>query len=55
MRQSCNNILIGARSFNIGAMASNLNTKVDSPLDDSGHDTHTASTTVGEQTHCFIK
>ena len=46
MPQRCNNKLIGARSFDIGAMASNLNTKVDS---------HTASTTVGEQTHCFVK
>ena len=47
MRLSCNNKLIGVRSFNIGAMVSNVNTKVNSPLDDSGHGKHTTSTAAG--------
>ncbi|XP_024965723.1 subtilisin-like protease SBT1.7 [Cynara cardunculus var. scolymus] len=44
---SCNNKLIGARSFNIAAMASNSSMKVEPPLDEDGHGTHTASTAAG--------
>ncbi|GJY30419.1 subtilisin-like protease SBT1.2 [Tanacetum coccineum] len=48
---SCNNKLIGARSFNIAAMASNSSTKVETPLDEDGHGSHTASTAAGR----FVK
>ncbi|KAJ9548793.1 hypothetical protein OSB04_021336 [Centaurea solstitialis] len=48
---SCNNKLIGARSFNIAAMASNSSTKVETPIDEDGHGTHTASTAAGR----FVK
>ncbi|KAL2543618.1 Subtilisin-like protease SBT1.2 [Forsythia ovata] len=41
----CNNKLIGARSFNVAANASKVG--VESPLDDDGHGTHTASTAAG--------
>ncbi|XP_075524257.1 subtilisin-like protease 4 [Primulina tabacum] len=41
----CNNKLIGARSFNVASNASK--TIVDTPLDDDGHGTHTASTAAG--------
>ncbi|PWA96445.1 Peptidase S8/S53 domain-containing protein [Artemisia annua] len=44
---TCNNKLIGARSFHIAARASNLSLNVESPLDDLGHGTHTASTAAG--------
>ncbi|KAL4565770.1 hypothetical protein LXL04_029875 [Taraxacum kok-saghyz] len=44
---TCNNKLIGARSFNIAAMASNSSVKVETPIDDDGHGTHTASTAAG--------
>ncbi|GKG35268.1 subtilisin-like protease SBT1.2, partial [Tanacetum coccineum] len=43
---SCNDKIIGARSLSIGAMDLNVNMKVELPLDDSGHGTHTASTTA---------
>lgn len=42
----CNNKLIGARSFNLGAMAAS-----ESPIDEDGHGTHTASTAAGS----FVK
>nr|XP_043630503.1 subtilisin-like protease 4 [Erigeron canadensis] len=48
---SCNNKLIGARSFNIAAMASNASTGVETPLDEDGHGTHTSSTAAGR----FVK
>lgn len=37
---ACNNKLIGARSFNVAE-------KAESPFDDDGHGTHTASTAAG--------
>ncbi|KAG8374819.1 hypothetical protein BUALT_Bualt10G0035200 [Buddleja alternifolia] len=43
--KECNNKLIGARSFNLAANASNTDSKT--PLDDDGHGTHTASTAAG--------
>ncbi|XP_023747227.1 subtilisin-like protease 4 [Lactuca sativa] len=45
---TCNNKLIGARSFTIGAMASNISR---TPIDEFGHGTHTASTAAGR----FVK
>ncbi|KAF7828339.1 subtilisin-like protease SBT1.2 [Senna tora] len=42
---ACNNKLIGARSFN--AAKAMLGEKADSPFDDDGHGTHTASTAAG--------
>ncbi|XP_028787848.1 subtilisin-like protease SBT1.2 [Neltuma alba] len=42
---ACNNKIIGARSFNSAARARGQ--KVDSPFDDDGHGTHTASTAAG--------
>ncbi|KAK4389376.1 Subtilisin-like protease SBT1.2 [Sesamum angolense] len=45
----CNNKLIGARSFNLAANASSL--EVETPLDDDGHGTHTASTAAGGFVH----
>nr|KAJ0202487.1 hypothetical protein LSAT_V11C600334580 [Lactuca sativa] len=44
---TCNNKLIGARSFNIASMASNTSKKVETPIDEDGHGTHTASTAAG--------
>ncbi|KAL2516803.1 Subtilisin-like protease SBT1.2 [Abeliophyllum distichum] len=41
----CNNKLIGARSFNVAANSSQVDDE--SPLDDDGHGTHTASTAAG--------
>lgn len=46
----CNNKLIGARSFDIGAQAIK-GVKADPPLDDDGHGTHTSSTAAG----AFVK
>ncbi|OWM71945.1 subtilisin-like protease SBT1.2 [Punica granatum] len=44
----CNNKLIGARSFNIAAMALNgKDAAAEPPLDEDGHGTHTASTAAG--------
>lgn len=40
---ACNNKLIGARKFSIGN---------ETPLDESGHGTHTASTTAGNFVQC---
>ncbi|GKA01996.1 hypothetical protein Tco_0674661 [Tanacetum coccineum] len=40
-------MVIGARSFNIGATASNANMKIYSPLDDIINRTHIASTAAG--------
>ncbi|KAH6818153.1 hypothetical protein C2S51_001756 [Perilla frutescens var. frutescens] len=42
----CNNKLIGARSFNLAANASQPEAET-TPLDDDGHGTHTASTAAG--------
>ncbi|XP_054823108.1 subtilisin-like protease 4 [Prosopis cineraria] len=42
---ACNKKIIGARSFNSAAKARGQ--KVDSPFDDDGHGTHTASTAAG--------
>ncbi|KAI9076649.1 hypothetical protein K1719_041098 [Acacia pycnantha] len=42
---ACNNKIIGARSFNSAAKARGQ--KIDSPFDDDGHGTHTASTAAG--------
>ncbi|KAJ8511735.1 hypothetical protein OPV22_002169 [Ensete ventricosum] len=45
---SCNNKLIGARSFISGAMAMKGQAVAsESPIDDDGHGTHTASTAAG--------
>ncbi|URD80778.1 subtilisin-like protease [Musa troglodytarum] len=45
---SCNNKLIGARSFISGAMAMKGEAVAsDSPIDDDGHGTHTTSTAAG--------
>ncbi|KAI3505110.1 hypothetical protein L1887_27021 [Cichorium endivia] len=44
---TCNNKIIGARAFNIAAMASNASRKAETPLDEDGHGTHTASTAAG--------
>lgn len=41
---TCNNKLIGARSFNLAAMSIE---KDDTPIDEDGHGTHTASTAAG--------
>ncbi|RVX15399.1 Subtilisin-like protease SBT1.4 [Vitis vinifera] len=50
MASECNNKLIGARSFNVGAKATKGVT-AEPPLDDDGHGTHTASTAAG----AFVK
>ncbi|XP_061348213.1 subtilisin-like protease 4 [Gastrolobium bilobum] len=47
---ACNNKLIGARSFNIAAMAMKEG-KEETPIDEDGHGTHTASTAAG----AFVK
>nr|XP_043618772.1 subtilisin-like protease 4 [Erigeron canadensis] len=44
---SCNNKLIGARSFNSVATASNVSKGVETPLDEDGYGTHTASIAAG--------
>lgn len=46
----CNNKLIGARSFNIAAKAMKGG-KTETPIDEEGHGTHTASTAAGR----FVK
>ncbi|XP_027336548.1 subtilisin-like protease SBT1.2 [Abrus precatorius] len=43
---ACNNKLIGARSFNLAAMAMK-GEKAEAPIDEDGHGTHTASTVAG--------
>ncbi|OMO81023.1 hypothetical protein COLO4_23810 [Corchorus olitorius] len=43
---TCNNKIIGARSFNIDGNMTN-GTGVQPPIDDDGHGTHTASTAAG--------
>ncbi|KAK7330666.1 hypothetical protein VNO77_24864 [Canavalia gladiata] len=43
---ACNNKLIGARSFNLAAMAMK-GEKAEAPNDENGHGTHTASTAAG--------
>ncbi|XVE64948.1 hypothetical protein DITRI_Ditri07aG0142500 [Diplodiscus trichospermus] len=43
---ACNNKLIGARSFNIDGNMTQRS-RVEPPLDDDGHGTHTASTAAG--------
>ncbi|XXG67299.1 hypothetical protein AAC387_Pa06g0679 [Persea americana] len=44
---ACNKKIIGARSFDNGAKAMLGRNVLDSPSDDSGHGTHTASTAAG--------
>ncbi|XP_022958542.1 subtilisin-like protease SBT1.8 [Cucurbita moschata] len=49
---ACNNKLIGARSFNLATKALKGETMMDdSPIDEDGHGTHTASTAAG----AFVK